>query len=195
MESQSKPDSLSWTLISFSGAVGLLSKISLSNDGFLFSILLLVPAGILAIWTIIDLVFAIRWGQILRITSCAISAFCIFLSTQWIGPGHTAVAEAGEDFRFDGQRAVYQASVANHKIVNPRRTLIVLDNDQKSEPGTLDRHVVYDETDTLFGGVSAHIVALANQQAAVDVAQFLTCSWKARRLEGHYYLVDFSCPR
>ncbi len=128
-------------------------------------------------------------------TSCVIGALCIFLSTQWILPGHTAVAEAGEDFRFDSRRAVYRASVTNHKIANPRRTLIVLDNDRKLEPGTLDRHVVYDETDTLQGGASAQIVALASQQAADDVAQFETCSWKARRLDGHYYLVDFVCPR
>jgi hypothetical protein len=41
---------------------------------------------------------------------------------------------------------MYDPSVKNHKLANPRRTLSVSDDNRELEPGTLDEQVVSGDT-------------------------------------------------
>ena len=180
-------------MLCVTGAIAFMSKLAVSNGQIMIVLLLLVPVAGVAVWLAIGLFYAVRFPRVLRMTSCLISGMFVYLSAQWILPGRGAVDRAAENFRFEAKRATYEASVANHKLADPQRTFILLDEKEDRQPGEIDQRVAYDETDTLLKAKPGEIEIMVGRQSPRDAVEFASCRWTASRIDGHYYAVDFHC--
>ncbi|WP_146014341.1 hypothetical protein [Paraburkholderia rhynchosiae] len=186
-------DSLDWPLLCVSAAIALMSTVAISNDLFIISLLLLAPAACVAVWIAIGLFYAVKSARVLRLTSCLVAAMFAYFSAQWLLPGHDAVQQTTANFQFEGKRATYEASVANHKLADPKRNFVLFEAREDWQRGEVDRRIAYDETDTLISGLPGQVGRLIEQQSPEDATEFASCRWKVRHIDGHYYAVDFFC--
>ncbi|WP_162600700.1 hypothetical protein [Paraburkholderia sp. C35] len=193
MRPTSSRDSLNWPLLGATAAIAVISHAAVSGNQFMVSILMLVPAACAVIWAAIAIWSAIKAAHVLRVTSCVISVIFMYMSAQWILPGHDAAEWASEKFRFEEKRASYDALVANRRYADPQRTFILFQGKEDVQAGEVDQRIAYDETGTLERGVRVEIERVVALQSPDDAPKFSACRWKIRHLEAHYYAVDFFC--
>jgi hypothetical protein len=189
----SNHDSFDWPLLCAAGLMAGLSGLAISQELVIVAIFLLVPTTGVAVWVVVRIVFAAKSRSILGITSAVIAALFAYLSAQWILPGQDIIEHSAEAFRFEGERASYEALVANYKLADPHRKLIIFEAKNERQPGEVDQRIAYDETDTLGRERAEEINELAIRQSPQDAAEFASCRWKAGHLDGHFYVVKFYC--
>jgi hypothetical protein len=186
-------DSLDWPLIVTAGSVALLTRLAILRELIPLVLMLLIPTAMVATWAVARFVFAASSKNVYGITSAVVAALFAYFSAQWILPSRDAIKHSAENFRFEGERSTYEASVENHKLADPHRTFIVFEAKGERRPGEVDQRIAYDETDALMRGTANEVDELVIQQSVGDAAKFASCRWTARHIDAHFYALDFYC--
>ncbi|WP_118180075.1 hypothetical protein [Paraburkholderia phosphatilytica] len=194
MPTATRSDSLDWPLISTAVTVALLIRLSIANGAFEIVPFLWVAMAVVALWLVVRMIAAVKRRELLGFTSAVVAAIFIYTPWMavmpWIDSTDTLFASAP---RIDRDPIEYRLRVASFKMADPKRTFIVFKPTDRDESDGVESRVAYDETDTLARGKTDQVIALARSQSPQDVAEFSACGWHARRVEGHYYVVEFSC--
>ncbi|TGN97927.1 hypothetical protein [Burkholderia sp. USMB20] len=193
MQPASNHDSLDWPLVCAAGLIAALSALAISHELLLVALFLLIPTAGVAVWLVVRIVYAAKSRSILGITSAVIAAVFAYLSAQWILPGRDILEHSAQAFRFEGERATYEALVANYKLADPHRNFIIFEAKNERQPGEVDQRIAYDETEALSRGKVEEVNELVIRQSPQDAAEFASCRWKAAHLDGYFYVVDFFC--
>ncbi|WP_124835807.1 hypothetical protein [Burkholderia sp. Bp9031] len=193
MQSTSNHDSFDWSLVCAAGSIAALTALAISHGLVPVALLLLVPTAGIAVWLVLRMVVAAKSRSLLGATSAVIAAMFAYFSAQWILPGRDSLEYLATAFRFEDEKATYEALVKNYKLVNPHRNFILFEAKNEREPGEVDRHIAYDETEALGRGRTEEVNELVVRQSPQDLAEFASCRWRAVHLDGYFYVVDFFC--
>ena len=193
MRSACNHDSLDWPLVCAAGFIAALSGLAISHELVLVALFLLIPTAGVVVLLVFRIVFAVKSRSVSGFTSAVIAAVFAYLSTQWILPGGDVLEHSAEAFRFEGERATYEARVANYKLTDPHRNFIIFEAKNDRQAAEVDQRIAYDETEALGRGRAEEVRELVIRQSPQDAAEFASCRWKAAHLAGNFYVVNFFC--
>lgn len=182
-----------WPPVFVSGAIALLFSAAVHADRVGISLFLLVPLAFVAVWCVFGLLMSIKARHAASMTAYTIALLFVYFPMQAVLPGHEAIRIEKLRFDFDSKRDFYSAAVKNHKLIDPARTLIIFEGPEKLSPGEVDERVVYDETEQIALVSSPTFLQMVADQSNDDLSKFESCRWKAWKLEGHFFALDFYC--